>query len=136
MKNLTIKEAYELNDLFETNKFKPGMNSTNLYTSVLSINSKHISPGKNNLRIIQCKSNVHKLVGKFLDKNRKILHISCYSVDGNILKEFDFNCSELYQVAEGKQLNDIVNNNIEFTKLNGDIFVPKSKYFGFKIIRN
>lgn len=134
MKKLTIKEAFELNSLFETNKFKPSISSINLYTSILFINSKRISPGKNNLRIIQSKEHIHKLKGKFIDKNKKILHLVGYSINGGIVKEFDFNCSELYQVTEGKQLNDICNNSIEFNKIEGEIFVPKSKYYGFKVL--
>lgn len=134
MKKLTLKESYELNSLFETNKFKPGISRMNLYTSVLFINSRRISPGENNLRIIQSKEYIHKLKGKFIDKTRKILHLVGYSLNGDVVIELDFNCSELYQVKEGKQLNDICNNSVEFSKIDGEIFIPKSKYYGFKIL--
>ena len=132
--NLTIKEAYELNTLFRTNKFKPKMNSLNLYTSILSINFKHIAPGENNLRLIQSKKHIHRLIGTFVDNNRRLLHITCYSIDGVVVKELDFDCQRLYQDT-GKQRGDIKDGRtIEFTKLIREIFVPRSRYFGFKII--
>lgn len=135
MRKLTIKEAYELNNLFKTNKFKSEMTSVNLYTSILSINLKRISPDGNNLRIIQCNEHIHKLEGRFIDKNKRLLHLVGYSSNGDIIKEFDFNCSELYQVKKGKQIRDINKDNVvEFTKLNGNIFIPRSKYYGFKVL--
>jgi hypothetical protein len=51
MKELTKEEAIELNELFETSNFKPGMSDLSLYTTLTQINSKTIKPGENNLRI-------------------------------------------------------------------------------------
>lgn len=132
------EEATELNELFETSKFKPGMSDLSLYTSLIQINSKTIRPGENNLRLISIRGTekISKMVGRFV-KGRKLMKITAYSESGKILKEFDFNCSTLYS-EKGKQSEDIdeKTGEIGFRPLVGDVFVPKSHYIGFKILYN
>lgn len=140
MKKLTKEEAIELNELFETSNFKPGMSDLSLYTTLTQINSKTIKPGKNNLRLIsiQGTEKISKMIGRFIMKNhRRLIKITAYSKSGKILKEFDFNCSTLY-LEKGKQLKDIdeVTGEIGFRPLVGDVFVPRSHYIGFKILYN
>lgn len=140
-KKLTKEEAKELNKLFDTDKFKPEMSGLNLYTTLTQINSKTIRPGKNNLRAITITNSKRavKMVGRFLGKSRELLHVTTYSGNGEVLKEFDFNCSTLYSKMSNKdkQFNDLnEKGEIEFRQLVGDIFVPKSWYIGFKVLYN
>lgn len=137
---MTKEEATELNELFETSNFKPGMSSLSLYTTLTQINSKTIKPGENNLRVISIRGTekISRMVGRFVTKkNKKLIKITAYSRSGEILKEFDFNCSTLYS-EKGKQSEDIdkETGEIGFRPLVGDVFVPKSHYIGFKILYN
>lgn len=138
MKELTKEEAIELNELFETSNFKPGMSDLSLYTTLTQINSKTIKPGENNLRLISIRGTekISKMVGRFITKrDKRLIKITAYSKSGKILKEFDFNCSTLY-IEKGKQSKDIdeVTGEIGFIPLVGDVFVPRSHYIGFKVL--
>lgn len=141
MKKLTKEEAKELNKLFNTDNFKPEMTNLSLYTTLTQINSKTIRPGENNLRIITLRGSekISKLVGRFVGRSKKLLHITALSKDGKVLKEFDFSCSTLYsEMKKGdKQYKDLdEDSKISFRPLVGDVFVPQSWYIGFKVLYN
>ena len=134
---LTPEELNELNELFECKKFTGNMTDLDLYTTVMSINSRRIRRGENNLRIIPVdkkQKGVEKIIGTFLDKKKSLMNISLLDKNGGKIGSFDFYCSDLYLSSGTLQEKDIDNGKVNFSRLIGDIFVPKSRYIGFKLL--